>query len=414
MFFDKKMIENFASMSFLKLSNLVLGWLLYPYIIRLIGTDNFGLLIFAQSLMLYLVVFTNYGFSLSAPREIARLYKTKPKECIQKVSDFFYTQIFLGLVSFFLLFLLVQAIPFLGNNSRLIYGSFAIVLGQILLPVWFFQGIEKMPYLVYFNLFAKILLIVGIVLFVHQKSDYIFINLFWGLGSMIAGLGAWGVMIVRFKVRFYKPSYQSICHILRQDFHLFVANITNIITFNSTVIIMGLFATNETLGLYSIADRIFMIARQAVVVIHQSIYPRVAQLANESLWELKHFFKRFLQLILVFVVPATGILYFFAPEVVYLFAGKVLPEVSFFVQILSFTPLLAVANLPACQVLLVTNKEFTYTVLSMIGAVFHIILSLILIYNFAGYGAVLGLFCTELFLWLIFNFKLYQLNSKLD
>lgn len=413
LFFDKKIVENFASLSFLKLSNFVLSWVFYPYLIRLIGIDNFGLVIFAQSIMLYLVTLTDYGFSLSAPREIARLYATQPKECTKKINDFFYTQLVLLGVSFVCLLILVQTIPFFHKHSQLLYVSFFIVAGQVLLPVWFFQGVEKMTYLAYFNLLAKLVLIVGIMLCIRQKADYIFVNLFWGLGNVLAGLGAWVVMMWRFNFRFCKPSYQRIRQILLQDFHLFVASITNIITFNSTVIILGLFATKETLGLYSVVDRIFMIIRQVVVVIHQSTYPRVAQLAQQSFKALGTFFSKYFRLMLGVFVPLSLILCVLAPTIVRVFTGQSLSQVANYIQVLSITPLFTVLNLPACQTLLVTHKETTYTVLSTIGAVFHLSLSILLIYNFGGYGAVVGLLITELVLCGLFSWQLYKVRKQI-
>lgn len=413
LFFDKKIVENFASLSALKLSNFILGWVLYPYLIRLIGINNFGLVIFAQSIMLYLVTFTDYGFSLTAPREIARLYSTKPEECIKKINDFFYTQLVLTGGAFICLLVLVQTIPFFHKHSQLLYVSFFIVAGHVLLPVWFFQGIEKMTYLTYFNLLAKLVLTVGVIVCIRQKTDYIFINLFWGLGNVLAGLGAWVVMILRFKFRFYKPSYQRIRLILLQDFHLFVASITNIITFNSTVIILGLFATKETLGLYSIADRIFMIIRQIVVVIHQSTYPRVTQLAQQSFKELGKFFSKYFSLILGLFIPMSTFICLFAPIIVYIFTGQKLPQVVTYIQLLSFTPLFTVLNLPACQTLLVTQQETVYTLLSTIGAFFHVTLSSLLIYKFNGYGAVLGLLITEFVLFGLFSWQLYKMRKKI-
>lgn len=411
MYFDKKLFENFASISFLKVSNFILGWLLYPYVIRIVGIGNFGSVIFAQSIMLYFVVFTDYGFSLSAPREIARLHKTNPHECGQRASNFLCTQILLGIISFLLLVILIQTIPFFFKNKQLLYLSFVIVPGQILFPVWFFQGIEKMKYLAWFNLLAKLILIVGIMLFVHDKADYLLINLFWGLGNIIAGLGAWAVAVVRFQFRFQLPGFKNIFHTLHQDFHLFIASITNIITFNSTIIIMGLFTTKETLGLYSIADRIFMIIRQIVVVAHQSVYPRIVLLAG-SATKLRKFFKDFIRIAFIILVPASFALLFLAPLVTYIFSGKYLSNTSTFIQILSFTPLIAVLNLPACQSLLVLKKEHTYTTLSLLGAVFHLLLSLILIFYFGGYGAAWGLLATELFLWLIFNRAFFLLKRQ--
>lgn len=406
-YFDKKIFENFASLSLLKASNLLLSWLLYPYIIRLIGIEHFGFVMLAQSVMLYFVVFTDYGFSLSAPREVARLHQASPKECSLQISDFFWTQVILGIVSFLFFVVLLQLMPFFVVNSTLFLYSFPIVIGQISFPGWFFQGIEKMAYITYLNLLAKLILIVGTVLCIRSTSDYLLVNFFWGIGNLVAGITAWMIIHHRLKFKLSFPNFKNIATILHRDFHLFVANLTNTLTFNSTMIILGAFANAEAVGLYSVAERIFMIARQVVIIVHQMIYPRVSYLAQHASQNLRKFFREYFILSFLVLIPISGGLFLFAPSVTYIFAGKHLPETTTFIQILSFTPLIATLNLPACQTLLVSRKEKTYTKLSLMGAVFHMVLSGILIYYYQGYGASTALLITETFLLIIFGRTLY-------
>ncbi len=403
---ENQLLKNFASLSVLKVSNFLLGWLLYPYIIRMVGIVSFGEIVLAQSIMLYLVIFTDYGFSLSAPRAIAREV-SNPKACHVQISHFLFAQILLGSVAWLVLVLLVYNVPFFSQRATLLLLSFMMVLGQNAIPTWIFQGIEKMEYLAWINLVAKLLYAVGVIVVLQTSHDYIWVNFAWGAAHLFAGGMAWGILILRFGVKISVVSWQQIGQILKRDFHLFMANLTNVIIFNSSVIILGFFVNANTLGLYSIADRIFLFVRQLVVVTHQTVYPRVTQLAEQSSQSVQKFFQVFVRWVFVLVLPACLLLFLLAPWVVYLFAKQSLPETVTFVRILSFTSLLALLNIPAGQSLLVFGKEQVYTQLSAWGVVFYILTSLTLIYFYQAPGAAWAMLLTECFLLGLFNLTCY-------
>ncbi|MDP2058445.1 MAG: oligosaccharide flippase family protein, partial [Flavobacteriaceae bacterium] len=72
-------MENFISLSVLKFLDLTLPLILTPFIIYRIGVVNFGIYGFALSLITYMRNFVQYGFTLSAVRDIAIQNENKEK-----------------------------------------------------------------------------------------------------------------------------------------------------------------------------------------------------------------------------------------------------------------------------------------------------------------------------------------------
>ena len=178
--------KNFLALGILQGTNFLIPLIIMPYLVTTIGIENYGIVGIIQALMVYFYSITDYGFLVSATRELATANGnlTKIGEVFNKV---FFTKMLLLVVAALLLALLVFLIPDLTELAFPITLGFAVVVGQTLLPVWFFQGVEKMKYLAYVNLFAKIIFTILIFVFVKQESDFYLVLLFLGLGNVVSG-----------------------------------------------------------------------------------------------------------------------------------------------------------------------------------------------------------------------------------
>jgi PST family polysaccharide transporter len=63
-----------------------------------------------------------------------------------------------------------------------------MVLGQVLFPVWFFQGMERMKYITFLNILAKPIFIIAIFIFVKRLSEYLYVPPWDSSGFILAGI----------------------------------------------------------------------------------------------------------------------------------------------------------------------------------------------------------------------------------
>jgi len=78
------MIRNFSYLSILKVVTLVVPLITYPYLLQVLGSKNYGLVVWVWSISNFFIVFVNFGFDLNITKYISihKRNKTKVSEIV--------------------------------------------------------------------------------------------------------------------------------------------------------------------------------------------------------------------------------------------------------------------------------------------------------------------------------------------
>lgn len=67
----RTLTENFVSLSLLRVIELLLPLITLPYVLRVLGKSNYGIIVLAISLINYFTALTDYSFRITATRDVA-------------------------------------------------------------------------------------------------------------------------------------------------------------------------------------------------------------------------------------------------------------------------------------------------------------------------------------------------------
>jgi PST family polysaccharide transporter len=365
MHYRRTIIENLASLLGVQLTNYVLQLATLPYLIRVLGISGFGLYTFIFNVVQYFVIVTDYGFNLTATRQISINRNDK-----RKISEIYSTVMAIKLILFicsvFLMMGIVLIIPKFRNDWIAYLISLLGVFGNLIFPIWYYQGIEKTKYIAIFNSIARILVTFGIFIFVKKESDINIAVLIQSSGVVLAGIMALIIMLKLWPVSFVIPSRELIIITWKDGWNVFITLLSSTFIYNTNIFILGLLTNNQTVGYYAIAEKIVRVFHSLVSPVSTAIFPYVSKLFSESKETAIRFLHKIMFLGSLTFAFFSLILIIFSGILVKIFTGYQSSHIQILIIILSPLPLsIFMDNLYGQQILLNIgcSKEFMKSIL---------------------------------------------------
>lgn len=394
------MKKNIILLFFVQASNYLFPLLTLPYLMRVLGAENFGVVAMVQAWIQYIIIFVDYGFNFSATLLIS-VNKNK-----QSKIDSIYTAVTAAKL---VLLLIVSCIFSLyviinGTNvySHLILLGMISVVGTVLFPVWLFQGIEKMQGIAICTTIAKCVSLLLIFLLVKTPEDMNMAVISQSSGMFLSGILACFFIKKQKLAKLTKISVQEIYVVLSKGFDLFVSNIT--ISFYTTlnILIIGYFGGPTLAGYFSAADKIRTAAQGLMSPVQQAMFPRVSSLISEGkkLKEILNLYgKKFIVFGLLISISMAVIGY---PVSLYYYSAEYRVS-SLILLMMSPLPLIVSIGVVYGQWWLIPNNltkivRKTYLAVSLM----HIIVSVILMHITPTYGVTISVIFTEIIVSAIF------------
>jgi polysaccharide transporter, PST family len=393
----KRLTSNIFSLGVLQGASYILPLLTVPYLVRVLGPEYFGLLAFSTATIAYFMLITDYGFNLSATRQISihRDDKTKVNEIFSSVMMI---KTALMLISFVLMSLLVFSFEKFSQHWEVYLISFGMVIGQVLFPVWLFQGMERMKYITYLSLGTKIFFTICVFIFVQEQSDYLMVPLLTAFGSIIAGV--WSLYLVKkeFAVSFSWQPMQIVKFQLAEGWHVFFSSMAISLYTISATFILGLFTSNTVVGYFAAADKIVQAVKGLYSPVSQAIYPLIGKKIHEDKQAGLAFIKKTTWRVGTGMFVISLALFLLAEPIIHLLLGSQYEQSLLLLQIMAFLPfIIALSNIYGIQTMLNLGYKQAFSRILIMAAVIGVGLSFLLVPVYEDLGAAITLLIVEVF-----------------
>lgn len=395
-----RVVKNILSLSGLEMVNKLIPVLVLPYVVRVIGVENYGIVNWAQALVLYFTLTVNYGFDFSATREISsnRFNNKRLSVIFNKVV---FSKILLFVFCTIVYSVLLLLIPKIRDHYVLFILTYLVNIGHIFFPTWMLQGTENLTTFAVYNLIIKIIANLFLLFFLREESQFYLIPAFLSLGHIIIGIIAFAYCIKYYNLIIRLPRINTLFSVINKDKYIFFSTISNDLIVTGNILVLGFLSTDRSVGLFSAVSKIIIVLINLFFTpITQAFFPKLA-------YDIKENFKKgWLQVQKLALVMGTfslmlSVFIFIAayPLIKVLF-GQEFISVTNDLRFVSVIVLInAFRQVWTVQGLLNLKMDKIYFIILTLCAVFGMGLNVILIQNgFAHFGTCIAWLVTEVFI----------------
>jgi len=378
--------------------NYIAPLLVLPYLMKVLGAEKFGYIGFSLAVMQYLMLVVDFGFNFSATKRIA-LAKNNQEELNNIFTSTLYAKIGLLAISATAL-LVISLIPNFEIYRTTMFVMFLMVVGCTFTFVWLFQGLGQIRFIAIFNAIAKLAILPLTFVFVKSADDYLTAAFLQSSVYVFVALISVGYVIEKKWVNITSFVKKNVFFELKESYPLFLSSAATSVYTISFVIVLGYFATAETVGQYSAVDRIMRALCYLIFIpIAQAFYPKIVSLGAENKTAALVLIKK----IFIFVVAAMLTIFlamFFLSPYAVEFLGKDYQNSLPLFKIMAFVPIFVGAGGVVAQLGILalgdnTDKKNYRSVYFIAGAV-----ALVCIFAsipfFGAIGAAVSLLITEI------------------
>lgn len=377
--------------------NYLFPFLTFTYLVRVLGVEKFGLVNFASAFTAYFSIIVDYGFNISAVRLVS-INRNDKKKLSELISSIYIIKVVLFLISLLIFFAISLMIEKFRNEFLLYNFTFVTVVGNLFLPFWFFQGIEKSKYVAVVTFFVRFIGVISIFLLIKNSDDYKLTALINSIQSLLIGLILFFILIYEFKTKLRIPDANTLKEQIKDGGIIFISTCSISLYTISNTFILGLLTSNIIVGYFTAADKIRQAIQNLILPITQAMYPHVSKLFDESKTMAKKFIMSALKIVGGFSFLISLLTFLFAEQIIHLVVGVAFKQSVSVLRIISFLPfIIYLSNLFGIQTMLNLkfNKEFT-SIISF-AAIINLILSFMLIPYLKEIGSAISVMVTELF-----------------
>jgi PST family polysaccharide transporter len=409
---QKKLSVNFANFGLFQIISYLVPIITIPYIVRIIGPEKFGILSIAQAFTYYLWIITDYGYSISGVQLISQNQQNIPLGS-RILKNIVTIQLLINAGCLLITILVFNLYaPFAAYRNIFLFYFFSTT-ATIFLSPWLYTGLEKVKYISTLTLIHRSIYVILIFTMLHNENEFYLVPVFYS-GSMLLGGGISLILIlVKFKFRVNHTVPFALRLFLKQDRQIYISNIFANLYRNSNILILSLFVSEASVGIYAAAEKIIKAIQGVFNPITQAFYPYISRITKISQAQSIRVIKYTLAFISLLAGSVALLIFIFSEPITSLAFGPGFADTAGIMRIASPVILFGVINF-VVGIIFMTNygmkRQFSYSVMTV--GLLNLAVCSLLAYLIGALGAGISFLSAESLLLLFMSFFIYK-NQEL-
>lgn len=311
-----KFISNILYAFIFQIINMAFPIIVSPYITRVLGVTNYGMVNYSLNIANIFVIFVIFGTNIYGVKELSKTNSKKVKE--QFIAKVIKLKNILGVLTF-LIYMLISFISF-SNQILLYFIQGLLILGSIYSLDWIFQSDENYRSIAIRTCIIKAIALLLIFTTVQNENDYKTYAFLYTMSTIISYY--FGYIYIKRQFVLPKVKFKECLPLIKPLGIFFLINIISSLYSYIDTVILGSIKDSYSVGLYSLARTTIVSITTVTLTISTCIMPRLNNLFANNKERYKELLKSSYNFLLSLAIPLTFGTISLSTEIVYILGGK--------------------------------------------------------------------------------------------
>ncbi len=393
--FRHRLVANSFYLYLSHFADYLLLLIVLPFISRSLGPITLGNIGLAQTFGLLVLLILEFGFSITATRDVALNPNNKSKT--QKLaSKIFSFKIYLIPIIIFFTLIIIFVHPIFFYQPELLILAVLSAIFQSFIPSWYFQGIENFKQLAIVKTIFRFLAFCIALIIVREPSDGWLFLMLQALSSFFIAIFLLFFMYKNIgRIKFQQ--WGKIRTILKSSFSGFIILVLPTVFNNITIFLLSYLISPLLLGYYYGVSRIHRAFNTLYSPIFDSFFPYLINTYNNDQKKAYNKAKIFNILVSIIGCCFALIIWFSAETIISVILGTdFVPSKNYLRAFGLLLPVTVISYIWGNQWMVIINKEQELSKILLISNIVGIITFLIIVENFKIYAIPISVAFSEI------------------
>lgn len=404
------LFKNIFKLSFLQVVSSLLTVITLPILANTMELFFFGLIIFIQIIIKYFHWIVEWGFYTGGVQTISSMQRQK------KSLQFLFNEIYSAQITITILLIpiLIVVLNFLISDIDFNLLELTILILYFIssscIPVWFFNGMQKVHYSVIIQIYPKIFLFFAIIFLINQPNEFIIVFLSLIVGNIIGFIQIMYLLIKRYNMNF---SMVNPLRAIKNYLYYFLSSSSLGMTNNMIPLILGMKTSVEIVGIFAISQKIMSFISLVFNPILSVCFPRICDFYtnNQSVYHLA--VKKYSLLLLMPLSILLIFLFIFMDDFFqFFFISEYAQSVSLFTIVIPAILINMINSIMYYFMLIPRQVDKPLMKYNILNFILTTIVTLYMVSLFGVYGAAYSLIISEIIL-LTFYLHILKISKKI-